>query len=107
MENIKYRTTFERITPESAELGDAEERGWVSEEPETADRDDMLTLLHGTEPSQWPLNTADSANVWFTAYGDQDLLDGSHVNHSHHPVSPEDGAAMIDLWFAANAGRAS
>ena len=65
---LAIRRTFEVITPESAERGDADRRGWTdthgyeyasdpaaAPEPERVTFRELLDLLDGTEPSCAPL----------------------------------------------------
>lgn len=95
------RTTYEIITPESAEEGDFEETGWEDEEgesmePETDDPEETavynaiewLRDKGPLEPSSWPF----SPGSWYTAYGEQDFSDGSYTNYSYHLVgfTPEE-----------------
>lgn len=59
--------TFEVITEESAENGDAESRGFEWEAVECSVREAADYLRH-CEPSQSPI--IDPARVWFTEYGE-------------------------------------
>ena len=77
---LAIRRTFEVITPESAESGDADRQGWTdahgyeyasdpdaAPEPEIVTFRELLDLLAGTEPSCTPLpETGDVSNVWVT-----------------------------------------
>lgn len=100
----RIRITYEIITPESAEDGDAE-RGWENEEGVVmeADEDDIaeagvyasgetrayadaavdfLENAGVTEYSSSP-GTGDDGG-WYTEYGDQDMHTGNYENHSYH-----------------------
>ena len=96
---IKYATTYEIITQESAEHGDAEERGFLDEELESDFRG-MVSLLEDTEPSCYPLSP-DDTHVWFTNYGGMDMIDGSYENISYHPKTNRDCRYMIKAWLAS------
>lgn len=88
--------TYETITPESAEQGDAEDRGWIDEEGESmlADEFDLeegLTVVdkavaflkknYATEPSSSHFDDG----VWYTAYDyDHDYETGATENRSYH-----------------------
>lgn len=75
------RISYEIITPESAEDGDVEERGWEDEEgTEYDDVEEAIRLLRGSEPSSSEFHK----DVWYTSYGDQDTHDGSTTNLSYH-----------------------
>ena len=54
--------TFEIVTPESAEDGDADERGWIDDEGEHYTVEEAIAFLEGCEPS----STAFHEGVWYT-----------------------------------------
>ncbi len=95
------RTTFELITPESAELGDAAERGWIDEEgqdmtPDSYDEegttavDKAVTFLryHHSYPSASKFHVG----VWYTCQYDEDYSTGETEYRSFHLVgfTPEE-----------------
>ncbi len=77
---LAVRRTFEVITPESAERGDADRQGWTdahgyeyasdpaaAPEPEIVTFRELLDLLDDTEPSCTPLpESGDVSDVWVT-----------------------------------------
>lgn len=73
--------TYEVITEESAENGEAEETGFEWENAECT-ISEMVDTLQGLEPSQWPITHPES--VWFTEYGDADYETGETTNYSFH-----------------------
>jgi len=83
---ISIGIAFETITPESAEYGDAENRGWY-QEPTSYRRGDLRAALstmrdHGyIEASSSPFFPR---NAWWTAYGDPDVYTGEVENLSLH-----------------------
>lgn len=103
MATIRYSETFELITEESAEHGEAADSGFVTAEAEESLRG-MVELLRGTEPSRWPLPAPQDADhcgaVWFTRYGDMGT--GEYENRSYHPASARDARYMIAAWKAGN-----
>lgn len=73
--------TFEIITEESAENGDAEERGFVFENEPHSFRE-TVELLRGGETSDSPCDG--NARVWVTHYGEMDYRTGDTENESIH-----------------------
>jgi hypothetical protein len=97
----KIRIAYEVITPESAEEGDAAERGWEDEEgveiaPDTYDLEDHdgnktkaavalaveeITKYGGVEPSDYP--TCHAGHTWYTTIDpERDYQDGSEKFYS-------------------------
>jgi len=74
------RTTFEIITEESAEQGNAEEQGWEDEKGKEYDLAEAISLLQGCEPSA----THFYPGVWYTSYGEMDMFSGNYENLSYH-----------------------
>lgn len=79
---LKIAMTFETITEESAEIGDAEERGFVFESSDCTARElaDYIRNDGFTSPS-------DSHGIprWLTAYGEADFRTGEVENRAIHP----------------------
>lgn len=86
MEPMKFNQTYEVITDESAEEGDAAERGFDWEDVDESFRDLVRRLetdYCGAEPSDYP-----SANPgWITSYGERDFRTGEFRNISLHPAN--------------------
>lgn len=89
--------TYEAITEESAEHGDAESRGYEWEDSPHSVREAADMLRH-REPSQSPIT--DPARVWFTEYGDADYRTGDVENTSLH-FSHKNTAHALRYWRAA------
>lgn len=87
------RETFEVITPESAEHGEAAEQGFIDEEGSPFEASELRVLLEGTEHS---------GNGWATAYGEVQIDNGATENRSYHPISPLDRILFELAWEAAN-----
>jgi len=93
-----FKITYEIVTPESAEQGDCESRGWIDEEgvscePDEFDIDDgetavdlaikLLVLDGATQPSTSGTMTAHS---WWTNYEyDTNYRTGAVESRSYHP----------------------
>lgn len=102
---ITYAETYEIVTPESAEYGDADERGFIDERL-TSDFRDMVDLLEGTEPSCNPLPADPGRHVWYTHYQyDVDYSTAGEESRSYHPLTDRDGRYMAKAWRHANRNR--
>jgi len=97
----RIRIAYEIITPESAEQGDAEERGWIDEEGIAVSPDEWdeeitaaakTVMFLKNEGVSEPSSSAFHPGVWYTAYGEQNWRDGSYKNQSYHLVrfTPEE-----------------
>jgi hypothetical protein len=88
----KIRVSYEIITPESAEHGDADERGWEDEdgastEPDEYDQQDGLTavdiavrFLRECGPLE-PSSSQFHSGIWYTNHGESD--NGTVTNKSY------------------------
>lgn len=78
----KFNVTYEIITEESAQAADAEERGFLLEDVSLRDAINEVCNHGYIEASCYPIKH--SPYVWFTAYGEMDMHDGSYENRSLH-----------------------
>lgn len=78
------RITYEVITPESAEDGDAAERGWTDEDGEkhsVQSAIELLTRSHCVHAS----SSSFHAGIWYTdADPDADFETGAETSQSYH-----------------------
>lgn len=75
------RTTYEIITPESAEEGDAEERGWIDEEGQECTPEEAFKMVEGCEPSASDY----TGGVWYTDNEyHTDFKTGAEESRSYH-----------------------
>lgn len=79
---LKISMTYEIITPESAENGEAEEIGFVFENEECTAKElaQYIEREGFTEPSE-----SSGVARWLTCYGDVDPYTGETENRSLHP----------------------
>ena len=89
--------TYEVITEESAEHGEADDTGHFWEHSHCEFRE-VVQYLKGAEPSQWPITNMES--VWFTHYGEPSYTDGSVENVSFH-YSKKNPPKNLKHWKAA------
>lgn len=77
-----FNVTYETITPESAEIGDFEDNGFVSENVSLRDAiDDLGYGEGGVEANEWPV----SDPRWITVYKtNEDYGTGEIENRSLH-----------------------
>ena len=75
----KFRTTYETFTEESLSAGDAEERGFLSEDTDLRTAIDEATEIEyeAVEASQYPIGPG----TWFTFFG----TPWAAENRSIHP----------------------
>lgn len=106
--NPRITITYEIVTPESAEHGDAEERGWIDEEgvdmtPDQYDLEDGETAASKAveflqnEGASEPSSSAFHDGVWYsTPDGNQDYRTGATEYRSFHlnDFTPEDEEAI-------------
>jgi hypothetical protein len=80
----RFNVTYEIVTPESAEQGDAEERGFLLEDARLREAVDLCESC-GTlvEADSSPLSREQPPR-WLTFYGDLDYRDGSQESRSLH-----------------------
>jgi hypothetical protein len=109
--------TYEIITSESADEGDAAERGWVDDEGSSMEPDEydeegitavdkaIKFLCHdgATEASSYPF----SVGTWYTTEGDPDYRTGETEYHGYHlkDFTPEEEHAIYDGVVTQECGR--
>jgi len=90
----RIRVTYEIITPESAEMGDAEDRGWEDEgghdcTPDKWDVEDGLTAVDiavGYLQDNGAVHASSSCyhrGVWYSTSNGMDM-DGTVTDYSYH-----------------------
>jgi hypothetical protein len=99
---ILVSQTYEIITPESAENGEAEETGFVYEDSEFTFSELVAKMREHPAPS---CSGAVDCRTWFTAYGEHER-DGSYENTSIH-FSRENPRRNEKYWRWAAAIAAS
>lgn len=95
---INYSITYEIITPEDAEFGEPSERGFLEKNTQ-ADFEDMISILEGTEPSEYP----PSPSAWYTRTEvNVDYQTGAVESNSYHGKTDKDKKLMFEAWKAGN-----
>jgi hypothetical protein len=94
---ITISATFEVITEESAEHGEAAEAGFLWEDRPHTFRE-LVCLLNGAAPSSSPPEHM----RWATVHGWMCPIDGSFTNVSYHPKTDRDLRYLVKAWYAAN-----
>ncbi len=93
--------TYEVITPESAEHGDAEERGFIFEsEPHTfRELVDLLQRLGACSPSSWPVRCGD--HFWVSTIDpERDYRTGADTYYSVH-LDRANSPRAAKYWYKA------
>lgn len=94
---MQFHVTYERVTDESAEIGDAEERGFLVQD--TTLRDALRVAkceLHSVEYVEASCSDIASAR-WVTFYSGRHIRRGDFVNVSIHPRGRVTGSSMRRL----------
>ncbi len=80
-----YKMTYEVVTPESAEEGDAEDRGWENEGSETYDSlEDILndSDIRNKSWVEWSDSNPDGKRSWLISEPDQDMRTGTETTYN-------------------------
>jgi hypothetical protein len=93
---ILVTTTYEIVTPESAENGEAEESGFLSEDIPYGFRE-LVDAMRGGDPSSWPRA---GARDWVTHVEDVNYRDGSQESRSLH-LSHKNSPRAAKYWILA------
>jgi hypothetical protein len=84
---VRFNVTFEIITEESAENGEAEENGFIDEGLTLREALDCVTATDSCHCEQSGIEASDSRISearWFTVYNGADYLSGIYENRSLH-----------------------
>lgn len=98
--SILVSQTFEIITPESAEQGDAEERGYKYEDREFTFRELVDLMEEHPQCSSGGGNFTPGPNDWFSSYGDTDFRTGAVESTSVH-FSRNNPPRLAKYWAKA------
>lgn len=90
-----YKMAYEVVTPESAEEGDAEERGWSEEKSSPCNSIEELLKDNDIKYKSWTewSSTNPSSRDWLTSEPDQDFQSGADTSYSLWVVR-EDGKPL-------------
>ena len=99
---ITFNVTYEIVTQESAEHGDAEERGFVSENntlrDAVADLFDIRQAITCIEADEAPVTSP----RWITVYGGMNDRDGSFESRSLHIPDNVTTSSRMRIWRLTN-----
>lgn len=95
-EGYTYKMTYEIVTPESAEHGDAEERGWNEEgsEPDHS-LEELLDQfdIHSNTWVEWSSSHPDGKHDWLISTDEEDYKTGNYTTH-HLWIERADGKPL-------------
>lgn len=88
-------TTYETVTPESAEHGDVADRGWIDDEgesmaPDSYDRSEGLTAVDKAVRFLKDNGAGEASSsyfhrgIWYSDYGSEDYRTGENEQRSYH-----------------------
>ncbi len=90
------KTTYDIVTPESAEDGDTAENGWIDEDGAPHSVQSAIALLVGCEPSSSHFYSA----AWYTRHAySEDLRTGAVESRSYH-LSGFSDLELRAIWTA-------
>jgi len=96
---IKITTTYQVVSPESAELGDVESQGWHDEEGETfetaQEAAEYLSDNFAHHPSESPSTNCKS---WSTD-GDKDYVTGNDKYYTYHIEASDKDVTEINSIY--------
>jgi hypothetical protein len=84
---VRIRITYEIVTYESAEHGDAEERGWIDQEGETYTVREAVKFLESegiSEGSCSPIYPSDVGHCWLIGNERENYRTGAQTTRSYH-----------------------
>lgn len=81
---VKFAVTYEIVTEESAENGEAAESGFLEENVRLGEAIDLMMSLPSGVASIEASDSRVTEARWITAYGSQAWEDGSYENRSLH-----------------------
>jgi len=90
-----YKMSYEVVTPESAEEGDAEDRGWIEEKSEPCNSIEELLKDSDVKYKNWTewSSTNPSSNSWLISEPDQDFQSGADTSYNLW-IKREDGKPL-------------
>jgi hypothetical protein len=93
--------TFEVVTPESAEDGEAADSGFDQKNEPYTFRELVSAMKVHYQPSCWPLRGTEPADhVWFTSGSDTDYVTGAETTTSIH-FSRANNPRSAKYWLKA------
>lgn len=95
---ILLNKTYELITQESAEQGDAEDRGFEFEDQPFTFRELVDEMRNYSETSQYPINNVEW--TWLTSEPDHDYRSGDETRYSLH-YSRDNKPRSLKYWEKA------
>ena len=110
----RIRTSFDIVTPESAQEGDVAESGWIDQEgqPMTPDEDEQAKGITAVQNAiEWLIshNAVHSSasqfhpGIWYSTEPDVDYRTGEEETHNFHlsGFTPEEEKAIWDVVYAS------
>ena len=103
----RIRTTYEIVTPESAEQGDAEDRGWIDEEGEEIEPSEEEGVAEVAAAWLRDKGIAEASSsdfhpgIWYIGHSEQDYSTGAEETHSYHlkGFTSDEEAEVYGLLF--------
>jgi hypothetical protein len=100
-EGYNVSMAYEIVTEESAEIGDAEERGYEIEDRFCETIDDVISIGNDKAWIAWSSDPMDPSHDWLISQEEKDMYDGSSTSYTLRikredgkPLSPEEVQAL-------------
>jgi len=89
-----YKMTYEVVSPESAEEGDAEDRGWEEEGSEPYDTlEEVLKAVDDKSWLEWSSSSPDGKRDWIISQAEEDYSSGNNTTY-HLWIERKDGKPL-------------
>jgi len=94
---VRINITFETWDEESIEVGETDTKGFLAEDEPYTLRE-LIDLLAYSEPSTDPLPDQPSTYIWYTEYGEPDMITGDTTNHSFHATDKRSARYLLKAY---------
>jgi hypothetical protein len=89
-----YKMAYEVVTPESAEEGDAEDRGWEEEGSQIYDYlEELLKAVDDHSWMEWSSSSPDGKHDWLVSQGEVSFRTGAETSY-HLWIERKDGRPL-------------
>ena len=94
---VKIDITFETWDEESIEVGETDTKGVLSEDTPYSFRE-LVDLLAHSEASVNPLPKHPSTYIWYTEFGEPDMITGDTTNISFHATGKRSARYLLKAY---------
>lgn len=92
----RYKMAYEIVTPESAEQGDADERGWIEKKSEQyGTLEDLIRVVRDHTWLEWSSSRPRGRHDWIVSEGEENYRTGANTSYSLW-IEREDGMDLSE-----------